>query len=121
MTGTLPEEIGAWKDMRTFNVPHNNLRGPLPASLVNWKNLEAFDVSGNQLSGGVLPQLPFANMYIPGYTTRCMLFNDSRDYPGCNNSFSCPWPQGATKYCTFNENATGWFPPITDSDCTTPA
>ena len=110
ISGTLPNDIGAWTDITTFFIPNNRaLHGSLPASIANWTALTYFEVGNNRISGGLLPQLPFAKMKY------CNIF-DGHD--GGTNSFVCPWPHGATAKCTSFDGTSNV--PITDADCTSP-
>jgi hypothetical protein len=92
LRGTIAEEVGAFKDLATFDVSTNYLTGPLPASVSKWSKLKDFDVRGNRLDGRPLPALPFATM------SSCFVLNN-HSFAGGNNTFWCPWPVGATEKC----------------------
>ena len=120
LRGTIPEDVGAFKDIMIFDVQGNDVTGTLPASMKNWKNLTHFDVSQNHLSAaGLLPELPFDNL-VPGHPQGHGCF--PLDHPhGGKNQFSCPWPEGAERSCAKNVASHGWnFTFITDDDCVTP-
>jgi hypothetical protein len=85
----------------------------VPQSARAWTLLSSIRIENNDLSGGVLPALPFKNMIGPLPENDCTLFGNPT---GGSNSFDCPWPAGATDYCTKgygNHSAR-----VTDSDCT---
>ena len=113
MQGTLPESIGAWEDLVSFRVQGNQFQGTIPAAVSSWRKLTTFNVAGNFFVGD-FPVLPFENM--PGDPG-----------PGCypygvenhTNSFSCPWPAGATEHCE-KYNGSTWVL-ITDFDCDPPS
>ena len=114
LQGMLPESLAAWVDITFFSVSGNGLTGSVPAAVAEaWMNLTAFYVDKNKLSGGALPALPFAQMF-PIWGCRLL------DYHyGGTNSFSCPWPEGATEVCSKyvqNGSYTG-YALVTDSDC----
>lgn len=92
----------------TFSVFGNHLTGKIPTSVGDWKALAVFDVENNQISGGVLPPLlPFGTM------STCNIFN----HLGGSNSYTCPWPQGATESCKKWLAGSRRYVPIADSDC----
>ena len=110
LNGTLPDEIGAWKDIELFDVSGNleapnSIFGTLPASMANWKALGHFAVYENHLSGGLLPPLPFDLLTVCTLSLR----------PQGANVFQCPWPAGTTAVC--QKYAGSSWVPVTDSDC----
>ena len=112
LVGTIPNAIGAFVDMETFNVFGNRrLNGSLPASMSAWKKLKFFDVRGTKFNGA-LPALNYRAM------TTCTLCDAAFfGKPGCHgNAFSCPFPQGVTDRCQkFNGDME--YQPIANADC----
>ena len=51
LSGSLPEELGALKSLRDFNVFFNSLIGPIPDFFSAWPELILFDVENNTLTG----------------------------------------------------------------------
>ena len=93
MSGMLPQEIGAWVDIKSFAVDGNLLHGTVPASVGRWKNIRDIHLDSNQLVGE-LPAMPFEQLTGCGLDSCCVLLMDSG-----SNAFSCPWPEGAMAHC----------------------
>jgi len=116
--GTLPNVIGAFVNITAFHVQGNRLCGTLPASMSNWDKITSFQVDGNMLTGS-LPAMSFA--LITGNNaddnTGCTL-SDSAEYKKYQdtNTFTCPWPAGATAACSIPVYDSKPRP-ITDADC----
>ena len=112
LVGTIPNAIGAFVDMETFNVFGNRrLNGSLPASMSAWKKLKIFLVRDAKFNGA-LPVLNYRAM------TECVLCGAaSFGRAGCQgNAFSCPFPQGVTDRCQkFNGDME--YQPIANADC----
>ena len=117
LKGTIPASMGDLTSMHGFDVLYNSLTGSLPSTMENWKQLKLFFVWSNALTGP-LPKLPFANMakgigQWPNPSI-CELISNPP-----SNTFSCPWPEGATSACLKSCYPTcpqNWEP-ITDADC----
>ena len=111
LVGTIPNAIGAFVDMETFDVLGNRLNGSLPASMSAWKKLKIFLVRDAKFNGA-LPVLNYRAM------TQCVLCGAaSFGRAGCQgNAFSCPFPQGVTDRCQkFNGDME--YRPIANADC----
>lgn len=79
--------------------------GPLPASLADLVNVARFDVQGNNITGGTLPAMNFVQMAF------CYLFdNPASSAREHNNTFLCPWPQGAVAKCRKEDSSGNWVP-----------
>ena len=111
LVGTIPNAIGAFVDMETFEVGSSRLNGSLPASMSAWKKVKNFSVRDTKFNGA-LPVLNYRAM------TQCVLCG-AADFgrAGCSgNAFSCPFPQGVTDRCQkFTGDMT--YTPITNADC----
>ena len=112
LVGTIPNAIGAFVDMETFNVFGNRrLNGSLPASMSAWQKLKIFLVRDAKFNGA-LPVLNYRAM------TECVLCGAANfGRAGCQgNAFSCPFPQGVTDRCQkFNGDME--YQPIANADC----
>ena len=109
LSGTLPQQIGAWVDLKSFAVDGNLLQGPVPASVGRWTKIRDLHLDSNHLSG-VLPTMAFEQLTGCGLDSCCELLMDSG-----TNAFSCPWPKGAMMYCdkmTWNSHVR-----VTEKDC----
>ena len=53
VTGTIPTEFGAFRDITGLSLKRNLLTGTLPASLGNLVNLREFTASDNQIKGSI--------------------------------------------------------------------
>ena len=106
LTGTLLPSIGNFVNITLFDVANNPISGTIPQEVGAWTQLTALYVYGTDFYGAPLPLLPFANL------GTCELFDSST---GSSDSFTCPWPTGATEHCKKYVNSV-WIP-ITDSDC----
>ena len=99
--GTVSDAASAFVDLEQFDVYVNSLTGSLPAALsASWQKVMHFDVGANEFTG-IVPSFDFGGM------TFCTLLSTPP-----TNSFSCPWPPGATEWCTKNNRS-----PITNADC----
>ena len=103
-SGTIPQEVGAWTHLTALYATSNHFSGPLPQEMSTWTQLTIFRVDENHFSSAPLPMLPFATL------SDCKLLH------GGSNSFTCPWPAGATAHCKKFVNPK-WIN-ITDDDCT---
>ena len=83
----------------------SNLNGTIPESFSAFKNLNYLRLADNKLKGTAMPALDFAKI------TSCFLLAQVGD-----NEFTCPWPEGVTKYCE-KVDWEGNYYPIKDSDC----
>ena len=111
LAGTIPNAVGAFVDIETFEV--DRLSGSLPASMSAWKEVKFFDVRGGKFTGA-LPVLNYCAMATLG----CVLCNAAAfGRAGCvGNAFSCPFPQGVTDRCQkFNGDMS--YQPIVNADC----
>ena len=113
LVGTIPNAIGAFVDMETFEVGSSRLNGSLPASMSAWKKVKRFAVQDAKFTGA-LPMLNYRAMSDNGCVL-CGAANFGR--AGCSgNAFSCPFPQGVTDRCQkFNGDME--YQPITNADC----
>jgi hypothetical protein len=84
------------------------LSGPFPQGAAAWTKLANLFIEGNAFSGQVLPPLPFEQM------VNCLIM-DHREGAGAN-SFMCPWPTNASRYCRKVPLSGPWIP-ITGADC----
>ena len=55
LSGSLPKEIGNWRQVLSVNFNNNNLTGYLPKQVKNWKCLEVANFSNNLFIGGRPP------------------------------------------------------------------
>ena len=116
LVGTIPNAIGAFVDMKSFDV-HNNrvLTGSLPASMSAWKKVTYFSVHATEFNTA-LPVLNYSAM-----KQGCILCGVGEDNQRCGTGFSkdifsCPFPQGVTDRCQkFTGNMD--YVPITNADC----
>ena len=92
--------IGLWENISKFIVDRNAISGTVPMSVSGWKEIDNFQLFANHLSGGVLPALPFEQM------PYCYLSAGSP----LTNSFDCPWPDGATAHCMYDDSRGKWNP-----------
>jgi hypothetical protein len=53
LTGTLPESIGIWNEISTFNLQDNNIRGQIPENISNWNQINVLILQLNQFSGSI--------------------------------------------------------------------
>lgn len=90
LTGTLLPSIGNFVNITLFDVANNPISGTIPQEVGAWTQLAALYLYSTDFSSAPLPLLPFANL------GTCQLID--RD-SGSSNSFSCPWPTGATEHC----------------------
>lgn len=114
LVGTIPDAIGAFVDMESFNVQNSRLNGSLPASMSAWKKVKFFSVRDTNFNGA-LPVLNYRAM------TQCVLCGVGEPNDRCgtifsHDVFSCPFPQGVTDRCQkFTGDMT--YTPITNADC----
>ena len=114
LVGTIPNAVGAFVDMESFNVQNSRLNGSLPASMSAWKKVKFFSVRDTEFNGA-LPVLNYRAM------TQCVLCSVGEPTEGCgthfsHDVFSCPFPQGVTDRCQkFNGDMS--YQPITNADC----
>ena len=113
LAGTIPDDVGAFVDIATFDVGNYHLNGSLPASMSAWKKVAYFDVRGSHLHTA-LPVLNYRAM------TQCVLCAVGEPNDPCGkdgrNYFTCPFPEGVTDRCTkFNGNME--YSAITNADC----
>ena len=57
LKGPIPPEIGRLDNLRSLNLPYNDLTGPIPAALGNLGNLTWVDLGNNQLTGTIPSEL----------------------------------------------------------------
>ena len=98
ISGTLPPALGELRNLSQLHVSSNYLHGSLPASIARLDKLTDFTASCNNLTGAI-PLMDFATI---AYQGNCELdapasYCSSGAYP--TNSFSCPLPAGASRYC----------------------
>jgi hypothetical protein len=110
MRGVLPDDIGTWFAITSFDVSGNALTGPIPASVSGWRSLEEFKVAGNQFSGA-FPKLQFVPRFLGCSVIHTSTSNDDGymypdrdDDAARTNTFDCPWPDVATKRCGVSMN-----------------
>jgi hypothetical protein len=53
LQGSIPDDVGLWTGLTTFDVSLNQLGGSLPSSIGSWTSLTTFDVRLNQLVGSL--------------------------------------------------------------------
>ncbi|KAH7544111.1 hypothetical protein ACOSQ2_031162 [Xanthoceras sorbifolium] len=53
INGTIPPEVGRWKQLHVFDLSRNNISGTIPSSISEMENLESLDLSSNDLIGSI--------------------------------------------------------------------
>jgi hypothetical protein len=53
LQGSIPDDVGLWTGLTTFDVGSNQLGGSLPSSIGSWTNVTYVDVHDNRLSGTI--------------------------------------------------------------------
>jgi hypothetical protein len=57
LQGSIPDDVGLWTGLTTFDLSLNQLVGSLPSSIGSWTSLTSFDVRLNQLVGSLPPSI----------------------------------------------------------------
>jgi hypothetical protein len=87
LNGTIPDDVGLWSGLLTFNVNSNQLVGPLPPSIGLWTNITIFSVYNNQLAGTVPKEVSKWTSLQEAYLFQNMFFGIMPDF---GNGF-CPY------------------------------
>ncbi|KAI9184744.1 hypothetical protein LWI28_000711 [Acer negundo] len=53
INGTIPPEVGRWKQLHVLDLSRNNISGTIPSSISEMENLESLDLSSNDLIGSI--------------------------------------------------------------------
>ncbi|KAK1581496.1 hypothetical protein Q3G72_006527 [Acer saccharum] len=53
INGTIPPEVGRWKQLHVLDLSRNNISGTMPSSISEMQNLEYLDLSSNDLIGSI--------------------------------------------------------------------
>ncbi|KAK2638972.1 hypothetical protein Ddye_026767 [Dipteronia dyeriana] len=53
LNGTIPPEVGRWKQLHVLDLSRNNISGTIPSSISEMENLESLDLSSNDLIGSI--------------------------------------------------------------------
>ncbi|KAK4851095.1 hypothetical protein QYF36_012396 [Acer negundo] len=53
INGTIPPEVGRWKQLHVLDLSRNNISGIIPNSILEMGNLEVLDLSSNDLIGSI--------------------------------------------------------------------